>query len=123
MRSLALDPVTGDLAVSGGRLSLVSGADAVAQRLRGRLGLWRGEWVLDRSVGVPYLGRVLGKIPESNAAALLREVVSTCPGVASVEAFDLRVDGPTRAASLTVRVITNSGEPVTLADFSVGGSA
>ena len=38
MRSLALDPTTGDLALSsvggGQRLALVEGADAVAQRLR-----------------------------------------------------------------------------------------
>ena len=44
MRSLALDPTTGDLLLTAGRLSLVEGVDAVAQRLDGRLSLWVGEW-------------------------------------------------------------------------------
>lgn len=123
MRCLALDPTTGDLAVFAGRLLLLSGADAVAQRLRGRLGLWRGEWVLDRSVGVPYLGRVLGNVSEAAAAAILRETVTSCPGVGSLEAFAFVVDAASRTATLTLRVLTTDGEPVTIADYVFGGAA
>ena len=51
MRCFALDPQTGDLSLADGRLSLVEGVDAVAQRLGGRLRLWRGEWFYDYDAG------------------------------------------------------------------------
>mgnify|MGYP000879999910 FL=1 len=120
MRSLALDPVTGDLAVSGGRLALVSGVEAVRQRLKTRLSLWRGEWVLDRTVGVPYLTQVLGKIPRSTVEAVLRSVITTCPGVARLDTFALTVDEASREARLTVSVTTTDGGSTGLADFAVG---
>lgn len=120
MRSLALDPVTGDLALSGGRFSLVSGADAVRQRLSTRLRLWRGEWALDRSVGVPYLTRILGKVPQSAVEATLRSVITSCPGVATLDTFALTVDGATRSARLTFGVTTADGGSTGLSDFAVG---
>lgn len=118
MRTLALDPSTGDLALSAGRLTLVSGADAVAQRLRVRLKLWRGEWILDRGVGFPWQ-RVLGEKDTARLAeSLLREAIVTCPGVRSLDRFAFTVDPTTRRASLTFAVTATTGEPVTIADFS-----
>ena len=119
MRSLALDPVTGDLVLTAGRLGLVSGADVVAQRLRNRLRLWRGEWFIDRTVGIPYLTQVFGKVPQSQVEALLRAAILSCPGVATLLSFVLTVS-PERVASLTFSVRTSEGGTTTLSDFTVG---
>lgn len=118
MRTLALDPITGDLALSGGRPVLVSGADAVAQRLRVRLKLQQGEWVLDRNVGFPWLSVLAAKGSERLLEVLLRRAITTCPGVRSLDRFSLSVDPRTRVAVVTVTATTITGEPVTIADFA-----
>ena len=87
MRSLALDPTTGDLLLTAGRLSLVEGVDAIAQRIQGRLALWAGEWFADTSIGVPFLTFLGAKGGEKLAESSLRRAILTCPGVASLESF------------------------------------
>lgn len=118
MRTLAIDPVTGDLRLSGGRPVLVSGAAAVAQRLRVRLKLQQGEWLLDRNVGFPWLRVFEGKGTERLLEVLLRRAITTCPGVRSLDRFALTVDPRTRLATCTFTVTAITGEPVTIADFA-----
>lgn len=124
MRTLALDPATGDLALTAGRLTLVEGAEAVAQRLRGRLALWAGEWFGDTAVGIPYLTFLGQKGAEQVAEAALRRAILTCPGVAALEAFTLVLDGRTRSAVLTFRARTIAGRAIVTDDggFRVGGT-
>lgn len=98
MRALALD-LTTDLALTDGRLTLVEGPTAVAQRLQGRLGIWRGAWFADLSLGVPYIAGVLGKRPSAVARATLQSAIATCPGVRTIEALQLEVDSGRRAVA------------------------
>lgn len=121
MRDLALDPATGDLDLTGRRLRLTEpGAESVAQKLRVRLRLFKGEWHLDTSVGVPYYTDVLGRQSQTAVEALLRRVIVTCPGVLSLESFVLTVNAD-RTATLTFAVrAVGAEEPVTIEDFRVG---
>lgn len=121
VRALALDPTTGDLALTQGRLSLVEGKDAVAQRLRGRLKLWAGEWFADTAIGVPYLTILGQKGAVPLAEATLRKAITTCPGVATLESFSLAHDGRSRSATVAFRVRTSAGAVVEDAGFRVGG--
>lgn len=112
MRSLALDE-NDDLALAsvggGKRLTLAEGADAVAQRLRGRLGLWAGEWFLDTAIGLPFR-RMLGvKNARTFTETTLRRALATCPGVAALESFAFAFDPATRAASVAFRARTTDG--------------
>ena len=118
MRDLALDPATGDLALSAGAARLTSGAEAKAQRLRLRLSLWRGEYVLDRRAGIPYLDQILGKGTTVGAEVILRRAVTTSPGIASIERWSLAV-GSDRRATLSLRARTIEGEPVELEAFTL----
>ena len=121
MRSLALDPTSGDFAFTASRsLALVSGADALAQRLRGRLRLWLGEWFGDTSIGIPWLQMLGTKDAQAYAEATLRRVVSSCPGVAAVESFDFAFDGATRSAQVGFRARTADGTVVEDNGFRVG---
>jgi len=126
VRSLALDPITGDFALSGvsgaARLTVVSGADAVAQRIRGRVRLWLGEWFLDTSIGVPYLTMLGRKGAERYVEATLRRVIASCPGVAALESFALTLDAPTRSASIAFRVRATDGAVVEDSGFRVATS-
>lgn len=119
MRDLALDPLTGDLAVTGHALALTSGAEAVAQRLRLRLALWRGEYILDQGVGIPY-GALLGRKGAAPRLleAHLREASATCPGVDVLTEFALTIDTNRHAAvALTARAA--DGTPITLDAYRV----
>lgn len=120
MRDLALDPLTGRVLLEGGRARLTEpGAEAVGQRLRLRLNLWQGEFVLDREVGIPALSVVLAKGRVALAEALLRRAIATCPGVASLGSFSLDLDRTTRHASVAFDARTLDGEPLTLDAYRV----
>lgn len=107
MRTLALDD-TGDLAftsVAGlKRLSLVTGADALRQRVCSRLRLWAGTWFGDTTIGVPYRGWLGEKGREAFAEATLRRAIATCPGVAALEQFEVVFDAIARSFSCSFRV-------------------
>jgi len=119
MRTLALNPTTNDLLITAGALALVDGVSAVRQRLEGRLSLWRGEWVADLEVGVPFLSFLGVKGATALAEGTLRRSITTCPGVASLESFSL-VGGADRAATLSFRVRTDVGAFVDVGAFRVG---
>lgn len=120
MRTLALDPVTGDLSISSGRPALVEGADAVAQKLRLRLSIWQGEWFADTTIGVPFR-RFLG-VPGAQvlAEAILRRAIATCPGVARVDRAVVALDRGSRRLSVSADVTALDGEPVSITDFAAG---
>jgi hypothetical protein len=113
VRDLALDPVTGDLALSTGPARLTSGVESKAQRLRLRLLLQRGEYRLDLRQGVPYLSAIFGKGTRTAAETILRRAASTSPGIASIDQWSFTV-GADRHALLTLRASTVDGEPVEL---------
>ncbi|MCX6027663.1 MAG: hypothetical protein NTY23_15690 [Chloroflexi bacterium] len=122
MRALALD-ADGDLAltsVRGGlRLTLVEGPEAIAQRIRGRIRLWLGDWFLDTSIGVPYL-QILGqKNAAAFAEATLRRVILTTPGVAGLDTFSFALTAD-RSATVAFRARSTDGAVVEDGGFRVG---
>jgi hypothetical protein len=124
VRDLALDLSTGDLLLTNhaARLTTPTGGENVAQRLRIRLGLWQGDYILDGSVGIPYL-RLLGvKNAKARLSRTLARAASSCPGIAALDSFALDVDA-NRDASVSLRGRTLTGEPVSLDAFNAGGVA
>lgn len=111
--------MTGDLVISARGLRLTTtGAEALAQKLRVRLSMFKGEWFLDTRVGVPYYTDVFGQRSHSAVEALLRRVILTCPGVSSLERFAL-TEVSARAMALTFSARATSGEIVQILDFIV----
>ncbi len=102
-------------------LRYTSGIAAVAQGIRIRLQLWRGEWFLDLDAGMPYLPTEDGAVPESAAilgqkfdsvkarTAVRREILST-PGVVDIPELRITFDGPTRALGIEFRAKTAFGD-------------
>ena len=120
MRVLALDPTTGDLAISSGQMSMLSDADAVAQQLRGRLSLVRGSWFLDLTAGIPYLELLTRKGVEALLSAELRAAAETSPGVDAITSFTLTRNPTTREAS--VSLVARAGkQEITLDAYRVAG--
>ena len=105
----------GDLVVTDNDLAIVEGDQATAQRLEQRLRLWRGEWFLDRTAGVPWLRDVIGQRPrEQVITGLLRTVILDDPEVAGVEGLELDFVGDTRILRVDLRVRLTDGETLAL---------
>lgn len=119
-----VDPLTGDLDLSGGRLNLSSGIDGVAQGIMIRVKMVRGEWFLNKLFGVPYYERtgvvtkdeaLLGMKPfnRGRAIAAFRDVIITAPGVDKLLLIDVSFDNKTRGMRLKWRVRTAFGDTPT----------
>lgn len=101
MSDLALDTF-GELDLSRDDLYFVTGADAVAQQLKIRLRLVRGEWFLDQRVGVPYQSQIWVKNPNLAAIqATYRQAIASTTGVDTVDRIDIAFDSPTRQLNLS----------------------
>jgi hypothetical protein len=121
---LALDPATGDLALESGRARLAQGAEAVAQLWASHVTMFRGEWFLDRSLGIDYQNDVLEKGVRS---PVLRAIFATAtretPGVADVRDLRLGLNRATRTLTVAAEAILGTGEGVSLGlTESIGGA-
>lgn len=88
----ANNPVVGDIYLGANRSARLTQtlAEEVAQQLYTRFRFFQGEWFRDATIGVPYYQSILGqKVSTQIVARILRSVVETCPGVASVDSFNL----------------------------------
>jgi len=93
-----------------GRLQLTSAGDAILQSVHSRLAMFRGEWFLDESEGIPYFEDVLVKTPNLLAIReIFRRTLDETPGVLEVVSLDLVRTGA-RDFRLTFVVSTDVGE-------------
>lgn len=120
MADLLLDS-TGDIDIdSNFNLRIVDGIDAIIQHLKLRLQFFRGEWFLDTRIGMPWFEEVLRKAPDlSVVQSLVREAITTTPGVTEISEFSLDYDGVTRTLSISFRATTESGPLEFSEDFVI----
>jgi len=110
---LLLDPVTHDLDLSGLNLHIAQDSQATAQRLKVRLKLFKGEWFLDTTQGIPYYQNILLKAPDLNLArSTLRTAISTVPHVTSIKTFDFDLDSPTRTLTTNFSVTCDDADVI-----------
>jgi len=120
---LALDPVSGDLLLEQGRARLVKGAEAVRQLWASHLTMFKGEWFLNRLVGIDFQNEVLIK---NARPAVLRTIFAQAsretPGVADVTKLRFELNAKTRVLTIEAEVVLLSGEELQLAlSESIGG--
>jgi hypothetical protein len=88
---------------------LISGADAIVQRVAFRWRFFLGEWFLDQRLGVPWYQRILKKGADlRDVRQLLINVALQVPGVKSVNNFTIALNRSTRRLSITNFVIVLS---------------
>lgn len=103
----------GDLALTNGRLTVVSGATEKAQKIQNRFRLFVGEWFLDTRLGVPWFSVVFVKNPDLELIKrLFRRVILSVPGIADVEEISVVWDREARALSYEYRAIDDEGTPI-----------
>lgn len=112
MSSLKLND-GGDLDLSGGALSLISGPLESVQKLRIRLQFFLGEWFLDQNIGIPYYERIFLKNPNLvDIQGIFRKTAESTPGIATSDSWDLRYDNTTRTLAVSASLTTTTGEAV-----------
>ena len=127
MAILSADPldikldVNGDLDFTGGGPSLVSGLDGVAQLCRMTILMFRGEWFLERTVGVPYYDNdfvtesqaILGqKFSANKITRIYTTELLKVPGVGAVLDLIPVFDNKGRILSVSFTVKTVFGDTI-----------
>lgn len=117
-RLSSTDPVTfrltadGDLDLTGGRATMVAGAEAFVQGVRSRLELVRGQFYLNRAAGTPWIENpwvppadaIMGQpyAPQKLRRAFDAQFART-PGAFRVTEFGSTFDGRSRKARVSAR--------------------
>ena len=121
MADLLLD-ATGDIIIdSTGDLPLVTGAAAIAQDANLRVGLFKGEWPLDRRVGIDYRNLIFGrKPPDAVIRSIYDQVLRETAGVTEVNQLTISFNRRTRALEVRAVVQTKDGTALVFRDILLG---
>lgn len=116
MSDIAIDENGEFLFDASGDLALVTDKnESIRQHLQQRLKTFKGEWFLNRFLGLPYLQTILIKNPNSNLVmALMTDYVLATPGVIKIVKIKLSLDKATREMSVDLKAMIASGDTVTL---------
>ena len=108
MRVRRLD-ADGDMLFGRGAVDFYeNSAEGVAQCVRTRLALWRGQWFIDTSAGTPWLQEILGR--REAVEVILRSRILETPGVRELSAFEAIFDPETRRMKVSATIVTDYGE-------------
>lgn len=55
MKSIAINPATKDLIMSGNKFTLNNSNDSLSQNISNNVRIWLGEWFADLTIGIDYL--------------------------------------------------------------------
>lgn len=93
---------SGDLPV---RTTHISGPDFIAQRIKTRLQLFKGEYLLDQRRGLPYLQWKQDRPVDVDAiGARIRSEIARTPGVTGVSDFEASFDSGHFTVSATISI-------------------
>lgn len=96
-----------DMSFGKGTNNFSSMAEATGQKVKSRLLLLFGEWFLDTSAGMPYLGDIMVKPTNLPLAeSLIKRNILGTEGVLEIISFSLDLDHETRKLTVTTSVRT-----------------
>lgn len=114
-----LDPLTGDLDLTGGRLNFARGLAGVAQLARIRVGTIRGELFWNTAFGLPLIANrfvtsreaLLGqKFDKAKATKAYYDLLIGTPGVTGVILLDIAFDTKIRKLKIKWQLRTQFGD-------------
>ncbi len=114
----------GDIDYTNGRLTIVTGVDAIRQRWLIYIRTFLGEWFLNQLIGVPYYQRVLKKaVSRSELKQVFKTATLEVPGVLQVVSVIVdSLDTALRKAEVTVTCIVTGDEGPETGVFKFTGS-
>lgn len=100
----------------GDHTFLVNSTECVAQAVKTRLELWRGQWFLDSEEGTPWRQAVLGKHNAEAYGLAIKQRILNTPGVRGINDFNAITSPETRKITVTVRIQTLYGETAVISE-------
>ena len=120
MSDIALTSNGGDLDLTGHRLNLATGEDAIEQQVRIRCLFFFEEWFLDLRQGIPYFRDVYIKNPNLDLVrSLFRTAILGTPRISAVPTIELELDKSTRALTIGFTATMDTGEQLVFSPFIV----
>lgn len=99
----------------------ITGIPLVLQRIRRRLLVFAGEWVLDTSQGLPYLAwRQTQPAPVEAIAARIRVELEQTPGVVRIDTCAAALEVATRTVRITARGVVEDPDTGEQASVEIG---
>ncbi len=114
-RDLLLDD-NNNLVMVNGDFQWSTGLAGVVQECRIKLSMFRGEWFLDRTVGISYWQEILGHKPQQAIAAVISEffqALISVEDVVAVTRLTASYNRATRKLSVDWAVRTQFGDSAT----------
>lgn len=111
-RDLLLDQ-NNNLVIVNGDFQFSKGVAGVVQECRIKLSMFRGEWFLNRAVGISFWQEILGRKPERAIAAITSEfyqALTSVEDVIDVIRLAVEYDGATRTIGVRWAVKTRFGD-------------
>lgn len=104
---------TGDYVFGQGASEfLIDVPEAVAQAVKTRLNLIRGEWYLDADEGTPWKTQILGEGTLDTYDLAIREVILDTPGVFRIDSYASVLDTSTRELTVAAVITTIYGQTI-----------
>lgn len=94
---------------AAGKLQVVRGPVATADKIRSRLRTFLREWFMDQRFGFPWFQMVFRKAPDRALVEMLfRRCIQTTPGVKELLSLSLRFDQAARKLYVTARCVLHA---------------
>ncbi len=95
-----------DLAIVNFDLQLTNDDQAVAQRVKQALLLFKGEWFLDKELGVPYYEDILGtKNSIDTIRAVFVNAIRSVEGIKDLIEFNVEFDDATGTLNIKLTIV------------------
>jgi len=109
MKTIALDD-NSDIKIHNGTFVILSGIDALVQRIENKLLLYRGEHHLDTRAGTPYIQEILTRqVNTQLIESIIRESILSVDGVQSITSLRINYDKTSRKANIEFSASTIYG--------------
>ena len=107
--TLALDDDY-DLDIQNNNFVVITGIDALRQRLRMNLSTFLGEWYLDPDLGMPYFSQVFKKnVSIGTLNSIFRQEITATEGVKSLNSINFTQELATRTLLVSFNVTASDG--------------
>ncbi|WP_406944478.1 DUF2634 domain-containing protein [Halobacillus sp. SY10] len=110
MKTFALDS-KGDLLIREGEFVVIEEAEDIKQSLSLILSTNKGEWFLDREMGLEF-SALLDKPTDARIRAAVIEAISQEPRVQSIDHIEINQDRQKRVVYIHFKVTTSTNEQV-----------
>jgi hypothetical protein len=111
-RTWNIDDATGNLVLDkDGNFSPVTGLEGLRQRIQTKLKLWRGEWFLDTSLGIPWRQSIFTRPASPGLASqIITSAILEEEEVTDVRKVSAHIDSATRRFTYSAQVASIYGE-------------